>query len=357
MNQKHLQNVLQYMKKEQLNQIIVTAPAAVFYLTGQWIEPHERMLALYIRDNGMCILFANKLFVAREDADYQLIEYNDTDNPVELLSQQVLVGRLGVDKWWPSRFLIRLLELRKDIEPIQGSAPVDTARRYKDQEELDLLRNASRINDAAIGYAFENLTEGMSELDLCKIVATGYDIHGAPGGDVITLSCFGKDAAEPHHESDATKLSAGDCVLIDTGKAVNGYYCDMTRTVFYKEVSTKQRKVYDLVVQANLAGISAVKPGVPLWEIDRAARKVIEAGGYGQYFTHRLGHGIGLEMHEPPDVSAASTAVAEVGMTFSIEPGIYLPGEFGIRIEDLVIVTENGVEVMNRYPKELIVLS
>lgn len=127
----------------------------------------------------------------------------------------------------------------------------------------------------------------------------------------------------------------------------------MTRTVFYKTVTDRQRQVYDLVKQANETAISRIKPGVMLSEIDKTARDIITQGGYGEYFTHRLGHGIGLECHEPPDVSLASDIPLEVGMIFSVEPGIYLPGEFGVRIEDLVMVIEDGCEVLNQYPKEL----
>ena len=130
----------------------------------------------------------------------------------------------------------------------------------------------------------------------------------------------------------------------------------MTRTVFYKTVSQKQRQVYELVRRANEAAEAAIRPGVPLGKLDEIARKVITEGGYGPCFTHRLGHGCGIDCHEPPDVSGVSQAVCRPGMVFSIEPGIYLPGEFGVRIEDLVMVTEDGCEVLNKYPKELQVI-
>ena len=127
----------------------------------------------------------------------------------------------------------------------------------------------------------------------------------------------------------------------------------MTRTVFYKEASEEQKKVYELVKQANLTAIERVRPGVYLSELDKTARDIITEGGYGPYFTHRLGHGVGLECHEPPDVGSASEFPLEPGMVFSIEPGIYLPGKFGVRIEDLVLVTEDGCEVLNRASKDL----
>ena len=145
-------------------------------------------------------------------------------------------------------------------------------------------------------------------------------------------------------------------IILDVGLNVNGYMSDMTRTVVLGRADDEQREVYELVKAANEAGRRIAAPGVPLCEIDRAAREVIERGGYGNYFIHRTGHGIGLEVHEGADVSASSKAVAKEGMIFSVEPGIYLPGKFGVRIEDLVLITPNGCETLNRLPRELIEL-
>jgi len=144
--------------------------------------------------------------------------------------------------------------------------------------------------------------------------------------------------------------------VLDIFTPINRYWCDMTRTVFWKEVSEEQRRVYETVKAANLAAEAMIRPGVKMCEIDRAARQVIEEAGYGPYFTHRLGHGCGISCHEPPDNSAVSEVIAQPGMVFSVEPGIYLPGKFGVRIEDLVLVTETGCEVLNQYSKELQVL-
>jgi len=145
--------------------------------------------------------------------------------------------------------------------------------------------------------------------------------------------------------------------VFDLFTPLNHYWCDMTRTVFFKDAGREQRAVYELVRRANETAVKTVKPGVPLCGIDRAARQVIEQGGYGEYFTHRLGHGLGAECHEPPDVSAATTMAAAPGMVFSIEPGVYLPGRFGVRIEDLALVTEDGCEVLTHADKELMICS
>ena len=151
-------------------------------------------------------------------------------------------------------------------------------------------------------------------------------------------------------------LKNGDSVILDVGLVLDDYCSDMTRTVFCGAPTDEQKRVYDLVLRANEAGRRAVRPGVPLKEIDRAARSVIEDAGYGAYFIHRTGHGIGLDVHEFPDVSASSEAVCAPGMVFSVEPGVYLPGRFGVRIEDLVAVTEDGGETLNVKSHEMKVI-
>lgn len=357
MKKGRLERMLANMGRAGIPQMVISAPASVYYLTGQWIEPHERMLALYIHTDGRAILFANKLFVAKLDADFQLMEYDDTMNPVAGLADQVKEGPLGIDKAWPSKFLIDLMQMRPDIQFVQGSPAVDQTRMYKDQEEAEALRKASELNDRVIAYALEHIHEGMTEMDVCKIIGEQYAAGGAIGEEAATLACFGVGGAEPHHDSNMMRLKSGNGILIDTGKPLNRYYSDMTRTVFFRSATDEQKKVYDIVKRANQAGIDAVRPGVKLNEIDRAARKVIEEAGYGAFFTHRLGHGVGLEIHEPPDVSSTSEAIAQPGMAFTIEPGIYLMNQFGVRIEDVVLVTEDSVDVLNRYTKELKIIS
>jgi len=352
MNKQRINQVTENMKKAGLTQIIVSSTASLYYLTGLWVEPHERMIALYLDDSGRSILFGNEIFGLKSMPDLPLICHKDIDNPVMDLAKAVKAGKLGIDKFWSSKFLIELMELRMDIVPVQGSAPVDRARTLKDKTEITLMRNNSRINDQVVGAVIAMLKDGVAENYLASQVNKHFRQNGADC-EGTQLVCFGANGADPHHSGDSTVLKAGDSVIFDIFTPLNRYWCDMTRTVFYKTVTDRQRQVYDLVKQANETAISRIKPGVLLAEIDKTARDIITQGGYGEYFTHRLGHGIGLECHEPPDVSLASDIPLEVGMIFSVEPGIYLPGEFGVRIEDLVLVTEDGCEVLNQYPKEL----
>ena len=168
---------------------------------------------------------------------------------------------------------------------------------------------------------------------------------------------IGHGAADPHHVTDDSKGKRGDCVILDIGGFKDNYASDMTRTVFIGEVSDRAREVYNVVLEANLRGIAAAKPGNRMCDVDLAARNYIEEKGFGEYFTHRTGHSIGLEDHEFGDVSSVNTDIIKVGQCFSVEPGIYLPDEnIGVRIEDLVLITEDGCEVLNDYTKELIVV-
>ena len=178
--------------------------------------------------------------------------------------------------------------------------------------------------------------------------------YGARKQVFFTFGPYGDHGGVPHGVPGERTLKAGEAVVVDMGCVVDGYCADMTRTFFVGE--NTEQEIYDTVLRANLAGIAAVKPGIPFQEIDLAARKIIEDAGYGEYFIHRLGHGIGMEVHEPFDVSATNETIVREGMCFSIEPGIYIPGRVGIRIEDLVCVTKDGCRVLNAYPKDQEVL-
>ena len=356
MNTSRLTRVIENMNAMSLSCILVSAPHSVFYLTGRFIMPGERMLALMVKNTGEVRLFVNRLFAQTESPDLPLTEFDDTDDCVKVLCEYLPSGKVGVDKFWPSHFTIRMMENRPDITPVVGSAPVDDARMLKDAEEISLMRISSRLNDEALRRLIPTLKMGETELDVCDRYVRIAKELGAEGASFDPLVCFGSGCAEPHHESDATVLSENQTVILDLGLAKDRYMSDMTRTVVMGKASDEAKRVYDLVKAANAAGRAAARPGVPMSEIDRAARKVIEDGGYGKYFIHRTGHGIGLEVHEPTDVSVTNPIIAKPGMVFSIEPGIYLPGRFGVRIEDLVAVTEDGAETLNVLERELIEL-
>ncbi len=344
------------MARMGLDQLIVSAPSSVFYYTGLWVHPGERMLALVIGRDASAVLYANRLFALGGTSQVPLVEYDDTDDCVLALSQGLKGPALGIDKTWPSQFTLRLQAARPDLKMCVGSPAVDETRLVKDEAELTALRESSLRNDRTLSAVIPLLRPGMTEKEAAALYLAESEKNGSSGPSFEPLVCFGENCAEPHHASDATRARKGDMVILDVGLTWQDYCSDMTRTVCFGQPTDEMKRVFDLVLAANKAGREAVRPGARLCDVDRAARKVIEDGGYGPYFIHRLGHGIGLECHEFPDVSAASRAVEQVGMVHSVEPGIYLPGKFGVRIEDLVAVTPDGCETLNHAPRDLVQL-
>lgn len=355
MNDQRIKRVISNMKLHDLNQVLITSPISIFYLTGFKVEPGERFFALYINVNNKVKMFLNELFPLYKNKSVETFIYKDSDDPIEILKDEVDSSKcLGIDKEMPSQFLISLMGKKPNMKFVNGSYVVDEVRMVKDEDEIKLLREASRVNDKVMEDVINIIKndKSKSEKEMCKILGELYHKYGTEEFSFYPLVEYGKNAADPHHNSDSTTLKEGDCILFDIGGITNNYCSDMTRTVFYKEPSEEYKKIYNIVLEANLAGIRAVKPGVKLCDIDKAARDVIEKAGYGKYFTHRLGHNIGLCDHEFPDVGSNCEVVARKNMVFSIEPGIYIEGKVGVRIEDLVLVTEDGCEVLNSYPKE-----
>ena len=353
MRWERIDNVRREMVERGMSSLIVSDPMSIYYLSDVYIEPGERMLALLIKPDAVK-LYVNALFPVEQQDGLEICVLNDGFEPTIQLSQDVS-GIVGVDKNWPSRFLLALME-RASIKPVVGSPAVDICRMHKDAWEMEEMRKASAGNDRVMERTIRQLREGMTERELAAIMTNIYDEEGMPRVAFDPLICFGENGAFPHHETGDSKLKPGDSVIIDTGHRWGMYCSDMTRTVFFKSCTDEQRNVYDIVNKANRAGESIARPGIALRDVDAAARNVIIAAGYGEFFTHRTGHGIGIDVHEPPDVAATNSQLAEVGMVFSVEPGIYLPGKFGVRIEDLVAMTEDGCEVLNHHTHYLIIV-
>lgn len=358
MIQERLQKVLKLMKEEKLPQMIISDPSSIFYLTGKWILPGERMLALYISLKGDNKLFVNELFpVSEDDIGVEIIWYNDIHQPVDILARYVEKDRiLGIDKNWPSHFLLELMKLKGESTFVNTSGIIDRVRMCKDEREKELMRNASRLNDLAMGKMIKLIPQKYPEKKMGKILSDIWEELGAEGHSFDPIVGYGANAADPHHVMDGSAVKEGDCIVIDMGCRKDSYCSDMTRTVFYKYAPEHSREVYNIVLEANKRGIDKVRAGVRFCDIDAAARNYITEKGYGKYFTHRLGHSIGIDVHDFGDVSSVNEDIVQPGQVFSIEPGIYIPGEVGVRIEDLVIVREDGCEILNNYSKDLMIL-
>ena len=351
MYQERIKRVLDSMEEMGLDQMLVSDPDSIWYLTGYDVFPFERLFAFYLRRDGHHKLFLNRLFPVPE-APYEQVWSSDTDDAVAILASHVDgKSALGIDKEWPARFLLPLMERNPDSRYIVASDCVDHARACKDEAERELMRAASRINDTVMERAAAFLQEGITEREVADYIISQYAAEGCDAVAFQPIVSFGAHAADPHHEADQTRLKAGDCIVIDMGCRKDRYCSDMTRTFVCKTADPKYAAIHDLVRSANEIAEGMIRPGIPLRELDIAAREHIASAGYGEYFTHRLGHFIGQTEHEKGDVSAVTELVAKPGMIFSIEPGVYLPGQFGVRVEDLVLVTEEGCEILNRVDK------
>lgn len=354
MKEERVRKVLDVMGEKGLDQLLITDPASIFYLTGHYENPLERFWGLYLREDGVHRLTANRLFTLPEVEGVEILWYEDGESGVEKLCPYIKKGSpLGIDGNARAAFLLELMERGAAAGYRDGSDVMKKVRACKDDGERRKMAEVSGINDEAMGRFRELIREGLTERELAGQMEGIYRELGADGYSFAPLVGFGANAACGHHSPDGTVLKKGDCVLLDVGCKKDGFCSDMTRTFFFGEPDEESRRVYDTVLRAQLAAEAAVRPGIPLREIDGIARGIIRSAGYGPYFTHRLGHFIGYDVHEAGDVSPASELIAAPGMIFSIEPGIYLPGRVGVRIEDLVLVTEEGAQVLNQYPKEL----
>ncbi|MCX7884145.1 MAG: Xaa-Pro peptidase family protein [Caloramator sp.] len=357
MFKERLDKVLKEMEKQNIPQIIISDSASIFYLTGKWIHPGERMLVLYLNTNQNCKLFINELFPLNDDIGIEKVFFNDADDPIKLLSKHIEDGKtLGIDKNWSARFLIKLMEFKNNCSFVIGSKIIDKIRMQKDFKEIELMRQSSKINDIAVKKLIEFIPQKFTEKKMGKILLDIYEELGAEGYSFDPIIAYGANAANPHHSPGNSTVKEGDSIIIDIGCIKDSYCSDITRTIFYKKVSDEAAKIYNTVLEANKRAIDKVKPGVKFCDIDAAARNYIENAGYGKYFTHRTGHSIGIEVHEYGDVSSTNNDKLDVGMIFSIEPGIYVPGITGVRIEDLVVVTEDGCEILTKSDKALTII-
>lgn len=242
---------------------------------------------------------------------------------------------------------------------IESAEPIlARARLIKTQREISLLSSASAIADRVMEETIGMIRPGMSETEIARTIDAKLASYGISYTYFGTIVASGSGSGEPDHQSGARRLQAGDSITIDFGGPYRGYCCDITRTVYLgNEVPTEFRLVYETVREAQQRAFEAVRPGVRAGDIDRVARQVIERAGYGWAFAHNTGHGIGLEGHEAPEIRPGASERLEEGMVFSLEPGIYLPGKFGVRIEDIVVVGSDGAYRLNKLTHDLLVLN
>ena len=354
MNKSRIQRLVIQMKRFHLNKLVVTSPTTIRYLTNVSISPGRRLFALVLDERGNTIFVSNRMFPLKEDCGAQILWYSDWDDGTEKLANLFSDGEnVGIDHDFSAGFTFALMAQKPKVRFRPGSPAIDRVRMMKEHDEIELMRRSSAMNDDCMEHLIAYISGNLSERELAdRLYALGQEIgfDDHSGGAIIS---YGQNAIDAHHGPDESHLKSGDSIVMDFGFSYRGYRSDMTRTVFFQSASTALEKIYQTVLEAQLAAIQAVRPGVPFHFIDQVARDIICRAGYGEYFPHRVGHGIGLDVHEPPYVVGGNEMTLEPGMIFSIEPGIYQPEVGGVRIEDLILVTEDGFENLNHYTKQL----
>lgn len=328
------------------------------YLTG--VDPHgdERpVLLLVSKTHAGFLMPVLNLDAARRHTDLPMYPWTDVDGPDAALAELLEASGLGdtpsvvLDETMRADFALLLLDALPRAKRRFTGDTVTWMRARKDEAEFRALKESQRLNDRAMQAGIAALRPGVSEAEIAATIGEIYREAGAT--PQFRHVCFGANSAFPHHHTSETRLKENDCALLDIGGRLGGYPSDMTRVAHLGTPGDAFVAVHAIVEAAVAAALEAVRPGVRACEIDAAARGTIERAGYGEYFIHRTGHGLGLDVHEPPYLTATSQTVLEEGMVFSIEPGIYLPGRFGVRLEEIVILRADGPEILSELPRTI----
>ncbi|KUP91646.1 M24 family metallopeptidase [Tritonibacter horizontis] len=330
------------------------------WLTG--VHPHgdERPVMLLVsQDYAGFLMPALNAAAARADTALPFHAWRDDDGPEAALSELLAAcdatgSGLSVvlDETMRTDFALRLLDALDGPRRRFTEDTVGLLRAAKDDAEFRAIKKAHLINDRAVKAAFAALKVGITEQEVVEIIKSSYQDAGATL--VFCSICFGASAGFPHHYPGATRLEDNMAVLIDTGCRIDGYPSDMTRSGFFGTPDETYTEVFDVVEAAVQAALAVAKPGARAADVDKAARDVIAAAGYGANFLHRTGHGLGIDIHEPPYIAGNSDGVLEEGNVFSIEPGIYLEGQFGVRLEEIVILRPEGAEIFSEMPRDMV---
>jgi Xaa-Pro dipeptidase len=361
MNQR-LNKLQAWMKDNDIEVSFVTSSENVFYLSGYYTDPHERLLALAVFQEEEPFLVCPGMEVhdaKRSGWDHELIGYSDIDNPWEMILNSInkrmdRVSKVAIEKEHMNvERYEQLLRLFPHSTFVSGEEKLRLLRMVKDASELKIIEEACALADYAVEFGVNEIKEGKTELDILNALEFALKQKGVTEMSFSTMVLTGANAASPHGNPGNTKIQKGDLVLFDLGVVVDRYCSDITRTVAYGDINDKQKEIYDTVLKAQLAAIEASKPGVSAADVDLTARRIIAEAGYGEYFPHRLGHGLGISVHEYPSLTETNQLIIEEGMVYTIEPGIYVPDVAGVRIEDDVFITADGVKILTNFPKEL----
>lgn len=335
--------------------------ANMAYLLGFAPHSDERMCVLLVSPNKALMVAPG--LNAQEIAahtDVEMFKWEDADGPERALGSALNgakpAGRVAVDGGMRADFLLHLQAALDGVTFAPADKLIAPLRSRKSAEEIEMLARAAAQADRAMQAGMNACHPGATENEVAWAVESAFRQDGAQTVE-FTLIAAGSNGAYPHHHSSGRQLREGDAIILDIGATLDGYQSDITRMVYLGKPTEQFLQAYNAVLDANQRARAAVRPGVTTGEIDRTARSTLEAAGYGKYFTHRTGHGLGLEVHEAPWIMAGDPTVLEEGNVFSIEPGVYLEGQFGVRVEDIVTVTADGVRNLTVSDHALVIKS
>ena len=362
MKLERMQKLISLMEKLELVGMAFNPGPTMTYLTDLHFHLMERPTILLITQTGsvaMILPVLEKGKLPGESDVFHTFSYSDDPNTWATAFEQAsewlnfLQGKLGVA---PNRF--RFLEMKfleaamPGIEIIDGSQVIEGLRIVKDVDEIDKMKKAAQIAQEALLATLKNVVVGMTEKAIAnELIIQLLKAGSNPEMPFSPIVAIGENSANPHAVPTERPLHSGDLLLIDWGAGFKGYFSDITRTFTFGAVDKELLRIGEIVLEANRAGREAGKPGLDAGTVDRAARSVITDAGYSHAFIHRTGHGLGMEAHEPPYIFAENDMILTPGMTFTVEPGIYLPGKGGVRIEDDVVMTSSGVESLTDLPR------
>ena len=352
----------QKLKETNASWAFITSTANVFYFSNFYSNPHERLLAIVIFPNDEPFLICPEMDANQAKQagwPYAIVSYDDVHNPWHMLSNElskrnVQNERIGIEKnHLTVNRLERLQTCFLHASFVDLTDTLHELRMIKDEKELQTLRQAAELADFAVDIGVHSIKEGRTELEIIATIEYELKKKGVRTMAFDTMVIVGTNSAHPHGVPGMNRIQLGDFVLFDLGIVLDGYCSDITRTVVFGQPTEEQKRIYSTVLQAQQAAIHACQIGASIGSIDKAARSRIEQEGYGAYFPHRIGHGLGIDVHEYPSMNATNTMPLQAGMVFTIEPGIYVPSVGGVRIEDDIYMTEKGPLILTTYPKEL----
>lgn len=352
--------LLAAMRAGQIDSLALVPGANMQYLLGLTIHNSERLAVAFLGGDGSVSMALPALERPRAEAEARLLvrfyPWSDAEGygPAleRCLSEGAFGHRLGVEYTAMRVLELRAIEAVSELEVVDATKLLGELRMAKDADELEAMRKAVRIAEEGLAATIAAIKPGVTEREIAAVWDRSMQAAGAETS-FTTIVASGPNSANPHHTAGDRRIERGDLVILDGGARIDGYCSDITRTIGVGELSDEAQTIYDLVLRANQAGVAAVRPGASGAQIDAAARQVIESGGYGAYFPHRTGHGLGIEIHEPPYLHAAEPAPLPEGATFTVEPGVYIAGIGGVRVEDDVVVTAEGGACLTSFPREL----